>query len=518
MHNDPSVVADPANGVVVVAGERLAMGPTDAAGAIRFGGPAGTTLHPLTFSQRTQVVAAAAAQHRATDAVAAAVLAAATTEPGGGDRTLLEVLALWLAGADCDAPNFAETTVLVARGSGWSPRDLLYAPAAEVDRLAVYLDEQQRGSEWKELIFAPPPADSPAVVRARFANQLLRRSVTGMAVQLSSPMPPAAETSDSATRTASDAAVDHNMAIASGNAAGVTDDAPVDRSGSASEAQAAAESEYRARPSPSFRLFSKPGEAESDGEGTNAGGDGITLRNEGTTAPGAQHASSTDGPRSRGSNTGERPATSSPRGFSPAQAAGEPEGSTSGPPAFRLIRKPAEAKSVGEETNLGGDGIAQRDDDTIVPGARYASAIDVPRSRARNTGERLATASPRGHAQGTDAPWVSPVESLRERSTDTVRAARASSSASANALASELPASTSPRQELPAFDDALFAIEHFAPPRLFATTQVSSPEPDLVLNAFDTPVPGATSADAFDLARALAAMLDDEADLRGVDR
>src|SRR6266550_2967080 len=153
MRSEPMVVADPAAGEIVVAGVRTAMSPPDATGAVRFGGERGTTLRPLTFSQRTNVVSAASAQGRPTDVVAAAVLAAATAEGGAGDRTLLEVLALWLAGAEWDAPNFAETSLLVARGAGWSLHELLGAPATEVDRLAVYLEERERSGEWHKLLF-----------------------------------------------------------------------------------------------------------------------------------------------------------------------------------------------------------------------------------------------------------------------------------------------------------------------------------------------------------------------------
>src|SRR5436853_7831450 len=113
MRIEPMVVADPAAGEIAVAGVRTAMSPPDVSGAIRFGGAGGTTLHPLTFSQRTSVVTAASSQSRATDAVAAAVLAAARSDGGAGDRILLEVLALWLAGAEWEAPNCAETALLV---------------------------------------------------------------------------------------------------------------------------------------------------------------------------------------------------------------------------------------------------------------------------------------------------------------------------------------------------------------------------------------------------------------------
>lgn len=171
MPSDVSVIADPANGAAFVAGMRVAMAPvTD--GALRFGGPAGPVLRSLTFGERTEVVSAASAR----DAVAASVLAAATLVPGTGSSSLMEVLAMWLAGAAFDAPDFMETTLLVARAAGWPPDALFRAPAREVDRLAVHLEDQRRASEWNSLVFAEAPAETIEAVRARFADRLLRRS------------------------------------------------------------------------------------------------------------------------------------------------------------------------------------------------------------------------------------------------------------------------------------------------------------------------------------------------------
>src|SRR5207248_2093411 len=132
MRADSTVVADPANGIAVVAGTAIAMARPDPQGAVRFGGASGALLRPMTFAERTNVVSAAAAAASPRDATAAAILTVATVERGEGDRAMLEVLAMWLAGADWDAPSFAETTLLVARAAGWSPAQLFAAPAMEV--------------------------------------------------------------------------------------------------------------------------------------------------------------------------------------------------------------------------------------------------------------------------------------------------------------------------------------------------------------------------------------------------
>jgi hypothetical protein len=175
MPNDRSVIADPASGATFVAGTRLAMSAA-ANGAFRFGGAGGRVLRPLTFGERTELVSAAAALPAARDAVAAAILAASTLEHGEGAAPLMETLAMWLAGAAFDGPDFMETALLVARAAGWRPHDLFTAQAREIDRLAVHLDEQRRAGEWKSLVFAEPPAETIDAVRARFADRLLRRS------------------------------------------------------------------------------------------------------------------------------------------------------------------------------------------------------------------------------------------------------------------------------------------------------------------------------------------------------
>jgi hypothetical protein len=178
-----SVVADPAAGAAFVAGTRVAMSAAGATGAMRFGGAEGSVLRPLSFAERTDLVSSATT----TDAVAAGILNAATVERGDGATTLLEVLALWLAGADFDAPDFTETTLLVARAAGWQPWDLFAAPAREIDRLAMHLGES---SEWNSLLFAEERVETLEEVRERFAERLLARS--NARVSSSDPLTPAA--------------------------------------------------------------------------------------------------------------------------------------------------------------------------------------------------------------------------------------------------------------------------------------------------------------------------------------
>jgi hypothetical protein len=177
MRPDASVAADPAGGVIRVGRMRVEASPAGTEGELRVGGDGGTVLRPLRFGERTAVIVAASAQPRIEEAVAASVLAAATVREGGGERLLLETIALWMAGAAWDAPSYAETALLVGRVGNWRLHDVLDAPAEAVDRLAAHLgDQQQRGGAWKTLIFQPAAGEDAAAIRKKYVEQLLRRS------------------------------------------------------------------------------------------------------------------------------------------------------------------------------------------------------------------------------------------------------------------------------------------------------------------------------------------------------
>jgi hypothetical protein len=213
MRPGASVAADPDAGFVRVGATRITMTAADAEGVWRFGGPSGAVLRSLRFGERTELVTAALAQPRPRDAVASAVLTASTLGTGDGDRMMLEVLALWLAGAEWEAPEFTETAMLVGRTAGWPLRDLLVAPATEVDRLAVHLAEEQRGGAWRSIVFLQPEGIDLAEIRDRFADELLRRSTsgggaaeTGSAKTGDADAKPAAMTADAATASPGSAA------------------------------------------------------------------------------------------------------------------------------------------------------------------------------------------------------------------------------------------------------------------------------------------------------------------------
>lgn len=147
-------------------------------GEIQVGGSKGPILRPLTFGERTRVVGHAMVATHPQNAVAANVLHAATVRPGEGDRMALEMVSLSLAGAgQPKTPSFVEASLLVARVTGWSPDQIAGAEAAEVDRLARHIAPQDGGDGWNRILFATEPAVELAAKRREMADDLLRRAV-----------------------------------------------------------------------------------------------------------------------------------------------------------------------------------------------------------------------------------------------------------------------------------------------------------------------------------------------------
>jgi hypothetical protein len=104
-------------------------------------------------------------------------------QPGRADRFAQEILALTLAGADQEAPGFAETILLVAQAARWELSQLYEAEAAEVDRLAIALVGSPPDSGWTRVVFARRE-ETPEAIRRELAEQLLHRGdpVAGAAV------------------------------------------------------------------------------------------------------------------------------------------------------------------------------------------------------------------------------------------------------------------------------------------------------------------------------------------------
>lgn len=182
MNRDTRIIIDSLHGLAWLGTVSVIIAETGSHGELQIGGAAGPILRPLTFSKRSRVLMRLGSQATRDD-TAAAVLQAATVQPGIADRAVQEILALYMAGADQDAPSFVETTLLLARGAGWGAAQLADAEAAEVDRLAIYLAEFEREPEWNSLLLMGVPTDEGdvtntlAAIRDELVDNLVKRSV-----------------------------------------------------------------------------------------------------------------------------------------------------------------------------------------------------------------------------------------------------------------------------------------------------------------------------------------------------
>lgn len=146
------------------------------AGEIRIGGPDGPILRPLEFGERNRIVLRAAGSAKGGSSVCAGIVDAALVKPGKYDPLSVEILALTLAGASLEAPDFVATTLLVARATGWKPAELAETEAAEVDRIAMRLAPPPEEAGWNRLLFAPTGGDTLETLRDELTNNLLARA------------------------------------------------------------------------------------------------------------------------------------------------------------------------------------------------------------------------------------------------------------------------------------------------------------------------------------------------------
>ncbi|MFL7792785.1 MAG: hypothetical protein AB8I69_11645, partial [Anaerolineae bacterium] len=176
MNRATRVVIDSLRGEALLGETVVAIADAGSSGELQVGGVRGPILRPLTFGERTRAVSRAALSPLPRENVCAGILDMATVQPGAANRAIQEILALILAGGDQEqAPSFAETVLLVARGTGWGPAQLADTPAAEIDRIAIHLGGRQRESSWNRLLLASSPADELASIRDDLADDLLKR-------------------------------------------------------------------------------------------------------------------------------------------------------------------------------------------------------------------------------------------------------------------------------------------------------------------------------------------------------
>ena len=171
----------------LVADTRIPIRDVGAHGEMQIGGAFGPILRPLSYGERTRVVQRAAGSRHTIDNVCSAVLRAALVQAGECERLIAEILALALAGAERDAPSFAETALAVARAAVWSIRQINEAEADEIDRLAMALGgtaAPRADDGWHRIVFADDAAaTSLAGVRHDLSERLLTRAEISPASQ-----------------------------------------------------------------------------------------------------------------------------------------------------------------------------------------------------------------------------------------------------------------------------------------------------------------------------------------------
>lgn len=189
---------DQASGEVRACGLRAPCVADGPGAAVRLGGPGGPLLRPVTFGERSSAAgdALTAGAGRGRAALRRALRERSTVEPGVlEDGTpaarLLDCVVLALAGAEREgAPPFADAALAVMCATGTTMPALLDAPAREVDRLAGAGGGKDGG--WTRFVLAGEPAGEPSVEELcdRLADALLARAESAPAGSAGEPAAP----------------------------------------------------------------------------------------------------------------------------------------------------------------------------------------------------------------------------------------------------------------------------------------------------------------------------------------
>lgn len=173
---------DAARGEVVLGDLALPFADADPPGALRLLPPAGPVLRPITFGERFRLVERASVAADPVENLCAAIMKCATVSPGDMDlspseRSACQTLALMLAGAGIEAPPFAESMLLVGGSAGWHYREIEEAEASRIDHLARRLEPKLPDPDdgWSRVVFQEEPASGPDAIRRDLATRLLSR-------------------------------------------------------------------------------------------------------------------------------------------------------------------------------------------------------------------------------------------------------------------------------------------------------------------------------------------------------
>ena len=173
---------DAARGEFVLGDLALPVADAEPTGALRLLSPAGPVLRPITFGERFRLVERAAVAADPVESLCAAIMKCATVLPGemelsAAQWNACQTLALMLAGAGIEAPSFAEAMLLVGGRAGWSYREIEEAEASRIDHLSRRLEPKLPDPDdgWSRVVFQEEEPSGTDAIRRDLATRLLSR-------------------------------------------------------------------------------------------------------------------------------------------------------------------------------------------------------------------------------------------------------------------------------------------------------------------------------------------------------
>lgn len=173
---------DTARGEFVLGDLALPVADAEPTGALRLLSPAGPVFRPITFGERFRLVERAAVAADPVESLCAAIMKCATVLPGemelsAAQWNACQTLALMLAGAGIEAPSFAEAMLLVGGRAGWGYREIEEAEASRIDHLARRLEPKLPDPDdgWSRVVFQQEEPSGPDAIRRDLATRLLSR-------------------------------------------------------------------------------------------------------------------------------------------------------------------------------------------------------------------------------------------------------------------------------------------------------------------------------------------------------
>ena len=194
-HDSQRIFIDYTRGVAQLGSLSVPVAMAGPGGELRLGGESGVALRPLTFRERSRLVAHALASPHPRENLCAAVLQAAT---GGAfdkkaesgkfpvDLVVQEILALHLAGAEtsetpAQPDTYVQEVLLLGQAGGWELSQIEGLEAAEVDCLVHQLvPTEVEDDDWRRFLLVPGVSSTSleqelATLRTKLADNLLGR-------------------------------------------------------------------------------------------------------------------------------------------------------------------------------------------------------------------------------------------------------------------------------------------------------------------------------------------------------